>query len=55
MVDDITLQGFTTYTGKALHKAIYEFEQHNKPGQTKIIVLLTDGECVYSTLCRCTC
>nr|XP_039269481.1 integrin alpha-D-like [Styela clava] len=46
-VDKITLQGFTTFTGKALEKVAVDFKNtpnYNKPTTKQVMVLLTDGK-----------
>ncbi|XP_077968659.1 integrin alpha-M-like [Styela clava] len=46
-VNDITLHGYTTYTGKALEKAAIDFQNttnYNKTMTKQVMVLLTDGQ-----------
>lgn len=50
-MDRIKLQAYTTYTGHALEKVVYDFKQSRRfsdVSNKQVMILLTDGQYVYN-------
>ena len=56
-VNQITLQGFQTFTAAALRVALIDFqkspERFRDPNTAKILILLTDGKCETNLIFYC--